>query len=518
MWIILIVQLAMCIFVGFQKQGYQIDEILSFSLANSNNETAVPNGDGLFNQWHAPSVFTDALEVLPGNQLDYFTVYMNQVHDVHPPFFYAILHAVCSFFPSTFSKWYGLSINAVCLLLCTLVVQRIGMRIFRNPWLSLVAAAAFGFSVGAFSNFSFIRMYSLMMLLATCLFYLHIRLYQDGYSRKLIILLAACVFFGVMTHYYFIVLTCFLALFFTIVLLREKNFKTVKTYVFSVLGAGIASCLFYPALIKHIFFGARGKQAFGQVAETDNVLTDYKTVFHIINGQLFGDIIQYVLLASLLAILIRFIIASSRKNKSNPIGADSNTPLLLVFSATAVFYYVVITKVAPYTTDRYFFCIYPICVVLVAYLLYYVIGLFIKNKALIFSGVLLCMALMTALSYYGNEIDYQYKQDKAYYEMLEPYESYDCVVALNPGKGWKIKSITFFITKFDRIFVFDASEPDTSIEILNESRELSDKLVVFVEQAADQEPVIRTFLENSKFKQYTQLPATGYVDAYLFEE
>lgn len=517
LWVILIIQLATCIFVGFQKQGYHFDEMLAYYLANRNSETAIATGEWLCDEWLEPSDFMNSIEVLSGHRFDYISVYRNETTNVHPPLFYALLHTVCSFFPSTFSKWYGLSINAVCLLLCTLVLQRICMRLFRMQWLSLVAAAAFGFSVGAFSNFSFVRMYSLMMLLATCLFYLHIRLYQDGYSRKLIILIAACVFLGVMTHYYFIVLTCFLALFFTIVLLYKKNFKTVKAYVLSVLGAGAACCLIYPAMLKHIFSGYRGVEAFENFTVTDNLFADYKTVFGIINGQLFGDILQYVLLAAFLAILAKFIIVSSRKERNLQLMKDSNTPLILILALTVVFYFLIVAKVSPYLADRYFFAIYPISVVLAAYLLYYVIGLFIKNKALIFSGVLIGMALMTALSYKNNEIAYQYKEEKDVYATIELYDSYDCVVAMKTSTNYKVRSIITFLSKFDNIFVLNAGDPDSSFASIDESHVLSDKLVVFVEQSVEQEPILQAFLENLDYQQYTQLQPTGYFSIYLFE-
>lgn len=44
------------------------------------------------------------IRVLPGQRFQYGTVTRMQTYDVHPPFYYLLLHTVCSLFPGRFTN------------------------------------------------------------------------------------------------------------------------------------------------------------------------------------------------------------------------------------------------------------------------------------------------------------------------------------------------------------------------------------------------------------------------------
>lgn len=58
-----------------------------------------------------------------------WTVTRMQTYDVHPPFYYLLLHTVCSLFPGRFSKWSGIGLNIVLFVLSWSVLAKLTRRI-----------------------------------------------------------------------------------------------------------------------------------------------------------------------------------------------------------------------------------------------------------------------------------------------------------------------------------------------------------------------------------------------------
>lgn len=158
--------LVMLFFIG-QKEGYHCDEIFSYGSANSNyenifwsyrektpmhlliEEKILKDGnivdcakrvkyyfidhkdekDAFINAkiseekmiWRTSEEAENYVKA-KDNRFNYASVYYNQIQDVHPPLFYAIVHTVCSIFNNTFSKYIIFFINlpffiGVCILI-----------------------------------------------------------------------------------------------------------------------------------------------------------------------------------------------------------------------------------------------------------------------------------------------------------------------------------------------------------------------------------------------------------------
>ena len=95
-------------YYGDKKEGYFVDELWSYGLANSTEYPHIYSIQGWDQKWQTPEYYMNYIEVEKGQQFDYRTVIYNQTQDNHPPLFYLILHTVCSLFPGTLSKWYGI--------------------------------------------------------------------------------------------------------------------------------------------------------------------------------------------------------------------------------------------------------------------------------------------------------------------------------------------------------------------------------------------------------------------------
>ena len=101
MVLILVVQLLNVLYWGSKKEGYYIDELWTYGLANSYEAPFLWEKAGYMNEWHEPEFYMDYLVANEGEKFAFHSVYENQARDVHPPFYYMILHTVCSLFPKS---------------------------------------------------------------------------------------------------------------------------------------------------------------------------------------------------------------------------------------------------------------------------------------------------------------------------------------------------------------------------------------------------------------------------------
>ena len=109
---LLLVQLIAIFYFGSKKAGFHYDEYYSYYSSNV-SIGLVPTD----REWKPGSEIVDEFRVLSGQRFQYGTVTRMQTYDVHPPFYYLLLHTVCSLFPGRFSKWSGIGLNIVLFVL-----------------------------------------------------------------------------------------------------------------------------------------------------------------------------------------------------------------------------------------------------------------------------------------------------------------------------------------------------------------------------------------------------------------
>lgn len=158
-------------FLLSQKVNYNIDELLSYGLANH------VNGQAWFNEGvtyiPAQSPWLSYLTVQEGHAFNLQNVWANQASDVHPPFYYVILHTICFMFPGKFSIWFAGSINIVFALLTLYVVKKLVYELTEDRKAASIVSVFFVLSGGILYSALFLRMYVMTMFfvsLITCLF------------------------------------------------------------------------------------------------------------------------------------------------------------------------------------------------------------------------------------------------------------------------------------------------------------------------------------------------------------
>ena len=132
--LIILVSLGVSVFFLSVKQGYHEDELLTYNLANSSKQLSIGG-------WNTPEDMNEYLAVTPEHRFDYAQVVRNQIIDAsHPPFYYALVHTVCSFFPNVFSKWLAFAINVAMMTGALLMLFKIGKRVTGSNLYALIAA------------------------------------------------------------------------------------------------------------------------------------------------------------------------------------------------------------------------------------------------------------------------------------------------------------------------------------------------------------------------------------------
>jgi hypothetical protein len=414
-----------------KKKGLHSDEAFSYGLANSYYQPFITSADHTStealnkNQWLSGEVFDDYLTVNEDERFAYGSVYYNNTKDVHPPFYYFVLHTVCSLFPGTFSWWYGFSINIVLFILTQLLLYKISRRVTGSTFLSLLVCFLYGFSQGCINTFIFIRMYSMITFFGVLSIYLHLKLLDNEKYKRNLCLIACVTFIGSLTHYYFLVFEFLLSGCMCIYYLFKKQFKKMFIYGGTQLLAALLSFAFYPYIYQHMLtFG-------GDYSTNSNYAgfwVELRYFKSFLINELFGIYImprpsylliylaEFMLYAVIIITPIAILFRKEiwfRKTLSYIWGIIKDLCVRLKNVNIIVYFCIVITVleflvicrtatiiIFGHTATRYMFLTYPyiyLIVIVAANLILELITSFIRNKRYVIVAVRSIMCIMTAV-------------------------------------------------------------------------------------------------------------------------
>lgn len=311
--LIIVLQLGRLVYsFVYLKEDYHSDEIWSYGLSNSYYEPFIyQNAEHTdfinYKTWFSSQVMRDYLTVDKEHRFSYGSVYYNQVHDYHPPFYYFILHTICSFFPGKFSVWYSLSINIFSFICTIYFLYKLVFEVSHSEKLSLLSCIFYGFSIGAFNTFVFIRIYALATMISTMYLYFHAKLFYTEKFKKYLSILFVVTLIGSLTHHFFIPFAGCVAACFCVYYLIKKKYKKLLIYSVNMLSSVVASVLIFPATIDHLFSGRieEGKYPF---------MWQIKLATSCMTSELFGisisPISKYSFTANLIAVVCILVIIS----------------------------------------------------------------------------------------------------------------------------------------------------------------------------------------------------------------
>ena len=424
---------------GKIKKGYHGDEFFTFILANhtysDTNSIFVQVKDET--SYTGKELWDEFLYVNDGNRFDYKNVWENQIHDVHPPLYYVIVHTVSSIFPGLSVKKTGIMVNALLGVVVFWQMVRIFELLRLKRRNAVILAAAFILSCG-FIDYAvmFIRMYALLAVWMNLLILVFLRYPpEDKSGTPYYLLFGAALIGGMLTQYYFIIFAFFTCLLYAGYVIKNRNWKKL---IASLATAGISfliAYLIFPSMIDHIFFGTRGQQAFENVSSS-GLIRNLWIFIDQINVNIFGG-----LLVVLLAILFCLAIVLSGKNEK----ADMYPgPLLII---PVILYVIVVAKIAPYQTLRY--CIS--CMgVLYAGVMGLLIGMADRVSKTAYRYVLVLAILMLFTGYRKEPVN-MYADEEAKCSMIQTNAALPCAyiydfqgyIMLNYPELWYLNDIVF---------------------------------------------------------------------------
>ena len=341
--IIILVQILIRIYFGYQKQYFHMDEMYSYGLMNYNKLNIADNEDFL-NKWHNKEYFEDYLEVNNNEIYNIKPVYENQKNDVHPPLYYLLLRISATFTINKFTKWTGILLNITIFIISSIMVYLISKELFKNKIYAVLTTLINGLTLISLNSTLYIRMYELCNLNILIITFLHMKIYNKEKIRPInIFLISTFMIFGGLTHYYFFIYAFVLYLIYTVKCIKQKNYKNLMIYNIGIFISSVIYILIFPYAISHIFFSYRGVTV--EVDVIKNIVGYCKKI----NQEFFNGLLPFI-------IILTGIIAI--KPKKSDIKMNGEMVLLVT----------PILK-APYIETRYIIPIYSSMIIAIVYCL-----------------------------------------------------------------------------------------------------------------------------------------------------
>ena len=510
--ILLVLQVIAALCFCMKKTGFHYDEYYSYYSSNV-TMGLVPTD----REWKPGSEIYNEFAVLPGEQFDFGTVVRMQTYDVHPPFYYLLLHGVCSLTPGIFSKWSGLALNLFFfigswMLLALLAWRMAGAgreegeqeeaadRRFRQLAV-LGIILLFGFNPAVYSGIILVRMYMLLGFWVLAATWLHVRSLQERKRGwRFFVPLAAVAYLGFLTHYYFAVYLFFLAAAMEFYLLFEtaehrtwgQKWKDCILYAAVVIGSLVAAVLSYPACLGHIFRGYRGTEAMGAFFDPGNTWGRLNFFVGLLNEYAFGGLLFVLILVLAVLAITAWALQRLKRSalqsesgirgqkpseiskpsadaaKEQAIGFWERYRILWIPAAASLGYFAVVTKTALLTAEeanRYQIPIYGMLLLLAVILFLMLVRKAGGKKCFARKGicgaVLAFLIFLTCGQIHGlldGKVLFLYEEDAENIAFARQNADEPIIYFYNPALMWMIWDDSLELMQYDRIYFVNLAD------------------------------------------------------------
>lgn len=476
-----------------RKENLYVDEVYSYGLANHAGNIQMDIKDGV-TYYPSSEPWINYMTVSAENRFDYVNVWRNQANDVHPPLYYFILHTLCSVFTNIFSIWFAAMINMVFAFGVLFFVRKIVMLMTGDRRMQRVISIAFICSTGILSATSFLRMYVMAMYWMTALTYLLIRQVGEKLPGRFYPLLVLCTVGGALTHYYCIVYSVLISISFGCCLLYQKYWKDT---VFFCLAQGVSAALsiaVFPAMISHVFSSGRGNQSADNLTGTSFAtwMTRSGIYFDIIDRQLFGSILLYLLVTMIIIVVVCGRLSPGiPENESawrlfsrDRVQESENNIMVMRYlcSITPILvYFLLIAKISVYLADRY---MYPVYGILFAMALSGASQWIRKMAGKYDIYIMAALVAVVIINGWRNaDWTYLYRSSAALVEKASEYGEVDCIFVYE--KPWEPNPAYYEASKYHSVTFF----AEENLDMLA-SMDLASRYQLVLMTAADADEVI----------------------------
>lgn len=538
----------LCVGVSF-KEGYHMDELLSFELADARyNPWIVPTqpegrlakfvreeiqgdsfGETLMNlkstvtdvlknrgsskllsykadvyeepAWITSGQFRDYVTVDGSDAFDYLSVYFNVKDDNHPPVHFMLLHTMSSLFPETLSPWLGCTINLICVGITLWLLLRLGRQLSeifgmeeQGRLLGILAVLLYGLSTGALASVLLIRMYCLLSCLCVALLSMHVEKWKEhGFDRSNKGLIAITVL-GFLSQYFFLFYCILLAAVTAAGFLCSKRMRELWIYIRSMVVAAVIGLVLFPFAIADVFSSGRGVEAL------DNLTSGFAgygarllAFARILADRTVGDLL---LGAGCATAVVLAVVLWYRRHK----GQETGTPravrgILCMLIIPVVGYYLLASRMSPYLVDRYVMPMFPMIALLFALLLCCLGKRLAKasgwKERLVGIGLMALIIVVQGLRLASYDGEYLYRGYGQQEQLAEEYASLPCI-CVYAGVGY-YENLPEFM-HYDRTLLVTAEELAERKDV--DSLRMLDRVVVLIKPGVEEETVSSVLRER----------------------
>lgn len=531
----------LCVGVSL-KEGYHMDELLSFELADARyNPWIVPTqpegrlakfvreeiqgdsfGETLMNLkstvtdvlknrgsskllsykadvyeepvWITSGQFRDYVTVDGSDAFDYLSVYFNVKDDNHPPVHFMLLHTMSSLFSGTLSPWLGCTINLICVGITLWLLLRLGRKLSeilgmeeQGRLLGTLAVLLYGLSTGALASVLLIRMYCLLSCLCVALLSMHVEKWKEhGFDRSNKGLIAITVL-GFLTQYFFLFYCILLAAVTAAGLLCSKRMRELWIYIRSMVVAAVIGLVLFPFAIADVFSSGRGVEAL------DNLTSGFAgygarllAFARILADRTVGDLL---LGAGCATAVVLAVVLWYRRHRGQELSMSREVRgILCMLIIPVVGYYLLASRMSPYLVDRYVMPMFPMIALLFALLLCCLGKRLAKasgwKERLVGIGLMALIIVVQGLRLASYDGEYLYRGYGQQEQLAEEYASLPCI-CVYAGVGY-YENLPEFM-HYDRTLLVTAEELAERKDV--DSLRMLDRVVVLIKPGVEEETV-----------------------------
>ena len=390
--------------------------------------------------------FRDYITVGDRDGFNYLSVYFNVKDDNHPPLHFMALHTVSSIFRHKAEPFMGCLINILAAAGSMVLLIGIGRRLAvmlgmeeKAELLGLLAAAFYGISTGALSTVLLIRMYGMLSFFCVALFYLHLKKWQSQEFERKNKLLILVTTLGFWTQYFFLFYCLLLALVTVVLLAQRKSWRRLWGYVRSMMLAGVIGIVGFPFAVSDVFSSGRGVEAVQNLSSGFRGYGERLAAF----GTILADKTLIVWFA--LFILLIGVFALWRRKVSATVGGRKAVLTLLLIPPVG--YFLLAARMSPYYVDRYIMALFPFVALGGMTVILYAASQIKEDKAgrIAVCAAVICLAGIALWRLVNYDGEYLYKGYAAQEEIAGDYSDYPCICVYE-GVGYyeNLKEFTHY--------------------------------------------------------------------------
>lgn len=275
-------------------------------------------------------------------------------------------------------------------------------------------------------------------------------------------------------------------------LLLYKKYKGMLKYIVTMIISGILYVCLYPAMLNHVFFKYRGREAVHKFLKEGTLFGPVVDMFLEMNQQLFKGYLVWILVI-LSVITVVLVVCKKISLKDLTKGFILITPALVYFFG--------ISKASPFVTIRYVSPIAPIIFTGMVVWGHYVIMHSVKKVSIQKTcsiGMVLVLFLTTF--YFGQKPlkESYFLERKEVVDQLSDEVDY-CVYFTGDEYNWKMWEDYVNYPQFQGLFFIDGRNLNP---IQDEKLKSQKELVLYIDKALDTEEIFDYLDQYMSLKTY----------------